>query len=70
MSNEGNAKTLAQHFTPTVVAQLVWDAVRSLAGKELSAGARVVDPAAGEGALLGVVGQAYETTGIEIDAGG
>ena len=29
----------------------------------------MVDPAAGEGALLGVVGQAYETTGIEIDAG-
>lgn len=69
MSNDGNAKTLAQHFTPTAVAQLAWDAVRSLAGKELSAGTRVVDPAAGEGALLGVVGQAYETTGIEIDAG-
>ena len=69
MSNEGNAKTLAQHFTPTAVAQLSWDAVRTLAGKELSAGARVIDPAAGEGALLGVVGQAYQTTGIEIDAG-
>ena len=67
MSDEGNAKTLAQHFTPTAVAQLAWDAVRSLAGKELGAGVRVVDPAAGEGALLGVVGRAYQTTGIEID---
>ena len=67
MSNEGNAKTLAQHFTPAAVAQLAWDAVRTLAGSDLAAGSRVVDPAAGEGALLGVVGQAYETTGIEID---
>ena len=67
MSDEGNAKTLAQHFTPTAVAQLAWDAVRSLAGKDLGAGVRVVDPAAGEGALLGVVGRAYQTTGIEID---
>ena len=69
MSNEGNAKTLAQHFTPAAVAQLAWDAVRTLAGSDLAAGSRVVDPAAGEGALLGVVGQAYETTGIEIDEG-
>ena len=69
MSNEGNAKTLAQHFTPAAVAQLAWDAVRTLAGKELGAGARVVDPAAGEGALLAVVGRAYQTTGIEIDEG-
>ena len=69
MSNEGNAKTLAQHFTPAAVAKLAWDAVRSLAGRELSAGASVIDPAAGEGALLAAVGQAYETTGIEIDAG-
>ena len=41
MSDEGNAKTLAQHFTPTAVAQLAWDAVRSLAGKDLGAGVRV-----------------------------
>ena len=67
MSNAGNAKTLAQHFTPAAVAQLTWDAVRTLAGKDLGAGARVVDPAAGEGALLAVVGRAYQTTGIEID---
>ena len=67
MSNKGNAKTLAQHFTPAAVAQLTWDAVRSLAGKELGAGACVVDPAAGQGALLAVVGRAYQTTGIEID---
>ena len=69
MSNAGNAKTLAQHFTPAAVAQLVWDAVRTLAGKELGTGARVVDPAAGEGALLAVVGRACQTTGIEIDEG-
>ncbi len=69
MSNEGNAKSLAQHFTPAAVAQLAWDAVRTLAGKELGAGARVIDPAAGEGALLAVVGRAYQTTGIEIDEG-
>ena len=69
MGNEGNAKRLAQHFTPASVAQLAWDAVRVLAGKELGAGVRVVDPAAGEGALLAVVGRAYQTTGIEIDAG-
>ena len=69
MSNEGNAKILAQHFTPAVVAQLAWDAVCTLAGKDLGAGARVVDPAAGEGALLAAVGQAYQTTGIEIDEG-
>ena len=67
MGNEGNAKILAQHFTPAAVARLAWDAVRTLAGKELSAGAHVVDPAAGEGALLAVVGRAYQTTGIEID---
>ena len=67
MGNEGNAKILAQHFTPAAVAQLTWDAVRTLAGKELSARVRVVDPAAGEGALLAVVGRAYQTTGIEID---
>ena len=29
----------------------------------------MIDPAAGAGALLGVVGRAYQTTGIEIDAG-
>ena len=69
MSNGGNAKLLAQHFTPPAVAQLVWDAVRTLAGKDLGAGARVIDPAAGEGALLAAVGRAYQTTGIEIDAG-
>ncbi len=69
MSNGGNAKILAQHFTPPAVAQLVWDAVRTLAGTDLGAGARVVDPAAGEGALLAAVGRAYQTTGIEIDAG-
>ena len=69
MGNEGNAKILAQHFTPAAVARLAWDAVGAFAGKELSAGARVVDPAAGEGALLAVVGRAYQTTGIEIDAG-
>ena len=69
MSNGGNAKILAQHFTPAAVAQLAWDAVRTLAGKELGAGARVSDPAAGEGALLAVVGRAYQTTGIEIDEG-
>ena len=67
MSNRGNAKTLAQHFTPPAVARLAWDAVRTLAGDELRAGARVVDPAAGEGALLAVVGPDYQTTGIEID---
>ena len=67
MSNAGNAKILAQHFTPAAVAQLAWDAVRTLAGKDLGAGARVVDPAAGAGALLAVVGRAYQTTGIEID---
>ena len=67
MSNRGNAKTLAQHFTPPAVARLAWDAVRMLAGKELGADARVVDPAAGEGALLAVVGPACRTTGIEID---
>lgn len=67
MSNRGNAKTLAQHFTPPAVARLAWDAVRTLAGKELGADARVVDPAAGEGALLAVVGPACRTTGIEID---
>ena len=67
MSNAGNAKTLAQHFTPEAVAQLAWEAVCALAGKELGAGARVIDPAAGEGALLAVVGRAYQTTGIEID---
>ena len=69
MSKEGNAKLLAQHFTPAAVARLAWDAVRTLAGKELGAGAHVIDPAAGEGALLAVVGRAYQTTGIEIDAG-
>ena len=69
MSNAGNAKTLAQHFTPAAVAQLAWDAVRTLTGKELGAGARVIDPAAGEGALLAAVGRAYQTTGIEIDEG-
>ena len=69
MSNAGNASTLAQHFTPIAVAQLAWNAVCTLAGKDLSAGARVVDPAAGEGALLAVVGRAYQTTGIEIDEG-
>lgn len=62
-----NEKTLAQHFTPPAVARLAWDAVRTLAGKELGAGARVVDPAAGEGALLAAVGPAYQTTGIELD---
>lgn len=67
MSNRGNAKTLAQHFTPPAVARLAWDAVRTLAGDELRAGACVIDPAAGEGALLAVVGPAYQTTGIEID---
>ncbi len=69
MSTRVNAKTLAQHFTPAAVAQLVWDAVRTLAGKELGAGARVVDPAAGQGALLAAVERTYQTTGIEIDAG-
>ena len=69
MSNGGNGKTLAQHFTPAAVAQLAWNAVCTLAGKDLGAGARVVDPAAGEGALLAVVGRAYQTTGIEIDEG-
>ena len=69
MGNEGNAKILAQHFTPAAVARLAWDAVGAFAGKELGAGARVVDPAAGEGALLAGVGRAYQTTGIEIDAG-
>ena len=69
MGNEGNAKILAQHFTPAAVARLAWDAVRTLAGKELGAGVRVIDPAAGAGALLTVVGRAYQTTGIEIDAG-
>ena len=69
MSNGGNAKLLAQHFTPPSVAQLVWDAVRTLAGKDLGASARVIDPAAGKGALLAAVGRAYQTTGIEIDAG-
>ena len=69
MGNEGNAKLLAQHFTPAAVARLAWDAVRALAGKELGAGVRVIDPAAGAGALLAVVGRAYQTTGIEIDAG-
>ena len=51
MSNKGNAKILAQHFTPAAVARLAWDAVRAFAGKELGAGACVIDPAAGEGAL-------------------
>lgn len=69
MGNEGNANRLAQHFTPPAIARLAWDAVCTLAGKELGAGARVVDPAAGEGALLAAVGRAYRTTGIEIDAG-
>ena len=68
MSNKGNAKILAQHFTPAAVARLAWDAVRAFAGKELGAGACVIDPAAGEGALLAAVGRAYQTTGIEIDA--
>lgn len=45
----------------------MWDAVRTLAEKELGAGVRVVDPAAGEGALLAAVGRACQTTGIEID---
>ena len=62
-----NAKPLAQHFTPPAVARLAWDAVQTLAGKELGAGARVVDPAAGEGALLAAVGPACQTTSIELD---
>ena len=70
MGNEGNAKILAQHFTPAAVARLAWDAVRTLAGKELGAGGAVwLILRAGEGALLAVVERAYQTTGIEIDAG-
>ena len=68
MSSAGNAAGLAQHFTPPAVAQFVWDAVRALAGKDLDAGSRVIDPAAGEGALLAVVDRAYRITGVEIDA--
>jgi len=68
VSSAGNAARLAQHFTPPAVAQFAWEAVRALAGKDLESGSRVIDPAAGEGALLEVVDRAFRTTGIEIDA--
>lgn len=68
MKGEVNAVDLAQHFTPAAVARFAWAAVRVQAGRDLGVGSRVIDPAAGEGALLAAVGPACHTTGIEIDA--
>ena len=66
--SERNEVNLAQHFTPAPVARFVWAAVRALAGQDLVEGSRIIDPAAGEGALVEVVGRGYHTAGIEIDA--
>ena len=55
MSCVVSAKSLAQHFTPVSVARFVWAVVRGLAGRDLGVGSRVIDPAAGAGALLSVV---------------
>ena len=68
MSCVVSAKSLAQHFTPVSVARFVWAAVRGLAGRDLGVGSRVIDPAAGAGALLSVVDKEYRVTGIEIDS--
>ena len=57
---------LAQHFTPPAVARFAWEAVCALAGTELAPDARIIDPAAGEGALLAAAARC-QTTGIEID---
>lgn len=67
MGREGNRERWAQYFTPAPVAQFAWDALRALAGRSLEPGAQIVDPAAGEGALLEVVDRTYRTLGIEID---
>ena len=68
MASERNAINLAQHFTPAPVADFVWAAMRRIAGRDLAVGSKIVDPAAGEGALLAAVDRGYETVGIEIDA--
>ena len=66
VSGQVGTDALAQHFTPPEVARFVWEAVCALAGMDLAPGARVIDPAAGEGALLAAVSRC-RTTGIEID---
>ena len=68
MGSERNAEDLAQHFTPASVADFAWAVMRTIAKRDLERGARVVDPAAGEGALLAAIGPGYHTVGVEIDA--
>jgi hypothetical protein len=43
---------LAQHFTPTTVAELIWEIARHMAAPPAGCGLRVIDPAAGAGAFL------------------
>ena len=66
VSGHVSTDALAQHFTPPAVARFAWEAVCALAGRDLAPGARIIDPAAGEGALLAAAARC-RTTGIEID---
>ncbi|MEW6749521.1 MAG: N-6 DNA methylase [Candidatus Latescibacterota bacterium] len=64
--------SLAQHFTPPAVADFVWALLRLYSGGRLGPASRVIDPAAGRGALLEAVLREgllapREVYGIEID---
>lgn len=45
---------LGQFFTPTAVAEFMWDMVHLLRGHKLPTAARIIDPACGEGIFLQV----------------
>jgi N-6 DNA Methylase len=45
-------RALGQFFTPIEVARFVWDMLELLNGRKLAKGARVIDPACGEGVFL------------------
>jgi hypothetical protein len=63
-------RALGQFFTPPDIARFMWDAVERLNGRPLPAGARVVDPACGEGVFLRAAterGRGWELFGADID---
>ena len=63
-------RALGQFFTPLEVARFVWEMLELLNGKKLAKGARVIDPACGEGVFLHAAlerGRGFKLFGADID---
>ena len=63
-------RALGQFFTPLEVARFVWDMLELLNGRKLAKGARVIDPACGEGVFLHAAlerNRRFELFGADID---